>query len=232
MPLISAIKAALAGRPARSSIPTAAPSPAPSRGLDLSIVALAGSPLAAAVSLAAGTAASPTPAANAAVAPVLTPAVADLLGIGTPGAAASAAPSAPTRTTTPAASTPPAPAATPSALAVSAAATSEAAIAAAVKARIKAIIDAPEAEVRQDLARHLAFDSDMPAVAAISILSRAAQGGGRYQSDLHREMAAIPQPKIGPWGGPSFTEMSDTQKGERAARELLNRTADRSASDA
>lgn len=72
----------------------------------------------------------------------------------------------------------PAPAPASDAPAANEAATTELAAqaAAAASARIAAILDAPEAKGREDLARHLAFKTQTPAADAVSLLAAAPQG--------------------------------------------------------
>lgn len=72
----------------------------------------------------------------------------------------------------------PAPAPASDAPAANEAATTDAAAqaAAAASARIAAILDAPEAKGREDLARHLAFKTQTPASDAVGLLAAAPQG--------------------------------------------------------
>lgn len=66
---------------------------------------------------------------------------------------------------------------------------------ASVKDRIKAIVRSDEAKGREDLANHLAFETDMPAEAAVAALKAAPKGG--EASDLARLDARAPSFALG-----------------------------------
>jgi len=72
--------------------------------------------------------------------------------------------------------------------------------AAAAKARISTILSAKEAAGRDELARHLAFNTDMAAVDAVATLAAApkasAPASGAPQALLDAAMAATPTPKV------------------------------------
>lgn len=63
--------------------------------------------------------------------------------------------------------------------------------------RISAIVNAPEAEGRADLARHLAFETEMAADAAISVLKASpVANAAANQNSLDAAMASTEQPNI------------------------------------
>lgn len=63
--------------------------------------------------------------------------------------------------------------------------------------RINAIVSAPEAEGRTELARHLAFNTDMSSEMAISVLKAAPVATvSNHQNSLDAAMATTEQPNI------------------------------------
>ncbi|AGH44532.1 S49 family peptidase [Paraglaciecola psychrophila] len=70
------------------------------------------------------------------------------------------------------------------------------------KARCAAIIGAPEAEGRSDLALHLAFKTDLDAVSAVAVLAASPEQNASADdgNSLDAAMASIEQPNIGAMG--------------------------------
>ncbi|ACL55632.1 S49 family peptidase [Methylobacterium nodulans] len=75
----------------------------------------------------------------------------------------------------------------------------EAVGATAAKVRIKAILGSDEAKGRQDLAEHLAFDTDMAAEAAVAVLAKAPKmaPAAAEGADFLAAMRAQPNPDLG-----------------------------------
>ena len=63
--------------------------------------------------------------------------------------------------------------------------------------RIRAIIQAESAAGRQEMADHLAFETDMEAPAAVALLGKAPAASARPLGALAAAMAATTQPGIG-----------------------------------
>lgn len=74
------------------------------------------------------------------------------------------------------------------------------------KARIKAILGAPEAKGRESLAQHLALETTMSAAAAVAVLKASpAETKGR----LAALMKGVSQPHLGAGGGAAGDESAD-----------------------
>ncbi|MGU3539989.1 S49 family peptidase [Methylobacterium sp. A54F] len=90
------------------------------------------------------------------------------------------------------------------------------------KTRIKAILGSEEAKGRQDLAEHLAFDSEMSADAAIAVLAKAPKAAAPEQrQDLASEMGKEGRVDLGQDGGQDPSKMSATERGAAEAKALL-----------
>jgi ClpP class serine protease len=65
------------------------------------------------------------------------------------------------------------------------------------RARVKAIIDNPEAKGREQLAKTLAFETEMSPAAAELVLKSAPKASETTANPLHAAMAGVPNPKVG-----------------------------------
>ncbi|RVU13156.1 S49 family peptidase [Methylobacterium oryzihabitans] len=98
----------------------------------------------------------------------------------------------------------------------------QAAGAASAKTRIQAILGADEANGRETLAQHFAFQTDLPAEAAVAALGAAPKAAAPGGSGLAADMAREGQPNL---GAPPADQsrMSETDKGAAAAKALLGK---------
>ena len=86
----------------------------------------------------------------------------------------------------------------------------------AERARIKGIMGGEHAAGREDLAAYFAYDTDTPAEAASTALSRAAKAGAVAQT-LAQEQAADLRPNVGADGGKPFDQLKGAERGAAVA---------------
>ncbi|MGU3665815.1 S49 family peptidase [Methylobacterium sp. A49B] len=99
----------------------------------------------------------------------------------------------------------------------------ESAGATAAKTRIKAILGSDESKGREDLAQHFAFDSDLPAEAAVAALTKApkAAAAAPEKPNLAADMAGERRVELGTEGGADPSKMSAAERGAAEAKALL-----------
>lgn len=68
------------------------------------------------------------------------------------------------------------------------------------KDRCKAILGSEEAKGRSDLAHYLAFETDIPAEAAIQALAKSPKPVAQAASPFAAAMSSVDNPKVGPDG--------------------------------
>lgn len=91
------------------------------------------------------------------------------------------------------------------------------------KGRIKAILGSEEAKGREDLAQHFAFDSDLPAEAAIAALTKAPKAAppAPEKPNLASDMAKEGRVELGFDGGKNPENMTGAERGAAEAKALL-----------
>lgn len=99
----------------------------------------------------------------------------------------------------------------------------EATGASAAKARIKAILGSDESKGRDDLAQHFAFDSDLPAEAAVAALTKAPKAAvaAPEKPSLAADMAGERRVELGTEGGTDPSKLSAAERGAAEAKALL-----------